>query len=239
MEKFSIEVQGQRVDGTLSIPNNRKKNPGVIFFHGSGSSEKRYVGMAEQLMGNGIASLAFSMRGHGGTSEGTLNSVTAKDNILDAIAVYDFFVKQEGVDPERIGICGSSYGAVIGVALSEEHNIKSIVLRAPAIYTDEMMETKLDSILADEKHIFNALSNIKHTSIVRAISKFKGDLLIIASENDELIPVSIPQTLFKEASLAKIKKLKIMKNAPHALVDPKQGQEFTDILTKWFKETLF
>ena len=239
MKKFSINVKGQRVDGTLFIPDNGKKNPGVIFFHGAGSSEKRYAGMAEPLIENGIAVLAFNMRGHGGTSEGTLNSITAQDNILDAIAIYDFFIKQEGVDPDRIGICGTSYGAVIGSALLKEHNIKSIALRVPAVYTDQMMTTKLEVLMADEKRIFNALADIKNTSVIQAISKFKGSLLIIASENDALIPFFIPETIFKEAILTNKKELKIMKNTTHALGDPQKGQEFTDIVTEWFKETLF
>jgi dipeptidyl aminopeptidase/acylaminoacyl peptidase len=142
------------------------------------------------------------------------------------------------VDKEKIGICGTSYGAVVGTALLEKYNIKSVALRVPAVYTDQMMKTKLDAILADEKHIFNALSEIENTSVVKAIKKFSGSLLVIASENDKLIPLAIPETLIKEASLTKRKELKIMKNAPHALVDPKQGQEFADIITEWFKETL-
>ena len=239
MKKFSIQVESQRIDGTLFIPNNKKKNPSVIFFHGSGSSEARYLGIAEQLLTDEIASLTFSMRGHGGTSEGILNSVTTKDNILDAIAVYDFFVQQEGVDSERIGLCGSSYGAVLVASLLEQCNIKSIVLRAPAVYTNEMMAEKLDVLLADEKRIFNSLSGIQNTSVVQAVSKFKESILIIASENDELIPISIPNTLFKIANLAKKKELTIMKNTPHELKDPRRRQEFTDIIRKWFKETLF
>ncbi len=50
MKKFSINVAGQRVDGTFFVPDNENKNPGVIFFHGAESSEKRYIGMAEQLI---------------------------------------------------------------------------------------------------------------------------------------------------------------------------------------------
>ncbi len=178
------------------------------------------------------------MRGHGGTSEGTSISIVTQDNILDAMAIYNFFTEQKGVDKERIGICGTSYGAVIGTALLEKHNIKSIALRVPAVYTDQMMKTNLAAILADEKHIFNALSEIENTSVVKAIKKFSGSLLVIASENDGLIPLAIPETIIKEAGLANRKELVIMKNASHALIDPKQGWEFTDIITDWFKETL-
>ena len=92
--------------------------------------------------------------------------------------------------------------------------------------------------MIDEKHIFNALSEIENTSVVKAIKKFSGSLLVIASENDGLIPLAIPETIIKEAGLANRKELVIMKNASHALIDPKQGWEFTDIITDWFKETL-
>jgi hypothetical protein len=236
MQKIHLVNEGQRIDGTLFIPDNNQKNPGVIFMHGLTSSEDKYIPIAKELMEQGITSMTVNMRGHG-TSEGNIDSLTMLDNIRDAFLVYDFFIKQNGIDADRIGILGSSYGCVLASIVSEKRQVKSLVLRAPAAYTDEMMKMEFGLLLKKEKKVFHTLPYIKDTKIIKAISKFKGDLLIIASENDNIVPFSIPETIFNEASQAREKKLKIIKNATHRLSEI-QLKEFTSLAIEWFKKTL-
>ena len=236
MRKVSFESEEERVDGTLFIPDVKIKSAGVIFFHGSGSSEKNYIGMGEQLLRRGVAALTLNLRGHG-TSEGKFKDITPEANIKDALAAYDFFIKQEGVDPERIGVCGSSYGAVLASLLSEKRALKSLVLRVPAAYTEKMMKIKLEEVLADEERVFKIMGNIGATPAVSAISKFKGSLLIVPSENDNLIPIDIPKAFLESAKVVKRKEMRIMDGAGHVLSD-EQRKKYTEIMASLFTETL-
>lgn len=236
MEKINFQSKGQRVDGTLFIPNNTKRNPGVIFFHGLGSNEKRYLPMAETLCAKGFTVLTFNFRGHANVN--AEDNITAHDGISDGLAAYDFFVKQKGVDPNRIGLCGSSFGAVVAIHVAEKRKVESILLRAPALYKAEMMTKSIGKILADENRIFNDMHNIKDNEMMKIISRFNGNLLVVQSEKDDLIPASLSEAFLKEARKSKKRDLKVIKNAPHSIKDPEQRQEFMDILTKWFTETL-
>ena len=238
MQKINFLSQGQRVDGVLFIPQNGKKNPGVIFLHGATSNYDSYILRGEQLLEKGIASLAISFRGHGGTSEGTLNTISAKDNVYDATSAYDFFIKQVGVDVNRIGICATSFSATLASEVSIERKVRSLIFRVPAAYTKEMMTMKMDKLLSDENRIFNQLAGLENTPIVQNISKFDGSLLVIASENDSLIPIRIPEVIISSAIMTKKKELKIMKGASHSLKTPEQSQEFTDLLIEWFYKNL-
>ncbi len=238
MQKINFLSQGQRVDGVLFIPQNGKKNSGVIFLHGATSNYDSYILRGEQLLEKGIASLAISFRGHGGTSEGTLNTISANDNVYDAISAYDFFAKQASVDSNRIGICATSFSATLASDVSIERKVKSLIFRVPAAYTKEMMTMKMDKLLADENRIFNQLAGLENTPIIQNISKFGGSLLVIASENDSLIPIRIPEMIISSATMTEKKELKIMKGVSHALKTPEQHQEFTDLLIKWFCENL-
>jgi hypothetical protein len=243
MEKIHLENAGQRMDGNLFIPvsagfNPAGKHPGVILLHGLTSTEKRYIPMAQALESSGIAALTLNLRGHG-TREGTLDSLSLPDNISDTTAAYDFFVAQKGVDPERIGICGSSYGSALAAAAADKRAVKSLLLRVPAAYTDKMMAMKFSAIMDDEKNIFHAISDLDKTQTIRAMSNFKGSLLIVASEKDDIIPMTIPQAYFDAAASANRKEFEVMADAPHSL----SGREdllldFTQRMVRWFAETL-
>ncbi len=236
MQKINFTSDGQNVEGTLFIPNNGQANPGVIFFHGSGSNQGRYLSLAEALCKNNIAALTFNIRGHD-SSEG-LKVVTAYDGITDAVAAYDFFIQQKGVDQDRIGVCGSSFGAVLATHLQEKRKIKSILLRVPALYKEEMMKVNLGKFLESEDRIFNDMDNIKDTEMMKKIALFEGSLLVVASEKDELIPAPITQAFFDEAKKARRKEFKVIKNAPHAIKDPAHREELQNITIQWFAETL-
>lgn len=236
MKKVNFLSQEQRVDGTLFISKNKEKNPGVIFFHGSGSSEKNWLPIAEILQTKGFTTLTFNFRGH--ANPDTLQNVTAYDGISDGLAAYDFFIKQKKVDPDRIGICGSSFGAVVATHVIEKRKVKSVLLRAPALYKENMMIKKMGKILADENRIFNDMKNIQNTKMMKIISMFEENILIVVSEKDNLIPAQLSKTFFDEAKKAKMKDLQVIKDAPHSIKDPGQRKELVNIITKWFARSL-
>jgi hypothetical protein len=238
MQKIEITNTGQRMNGTLFVPTSQDKSPGVIFFHGLTSSEARYVGMAERLLENGIAALTINLRGHG-TSEGVLSSLSLMDSISDAIAAYDFFAVQSGVDASRIGICGSSYGATLAAAVTAKRAVKSLLLRAPAAYTDAMIAMNFDDLMKQEDDVFKSMNDLESTRAIQDVSTFRGNLFVVASENDDIIPLKIPEAYFNAAISAEQKEFEIMKGAPHGLGRrPDLLEEFTVKMTNWFAKTL-
>ncbi|MEK7615798.1 MAG: alpha/beta fold hydrolase [Patescibacteria group bacterium] len=238
MQKINFFSQGQRIDGTLFIPEQGgKKLPGVIFFHGLTSSENRYLEFAELLSQNGIVALTVNMRGHD-TSEGDPDVLKIHDTVSDGMATYDFLVGQEQVDPNRVGICGSSLGGAIAAITSSSRNVKSLLLRAPAIYSDAMMAMTFNQIMAEEDTKFHKIQDPANTMAIRAISQFRGNLLVVTSELDAILPETLTSQYFAYASEASHKEKFVMQGVPHPLNGQKNRDDFAKIMLVWFMKTL-
>lgn len=238
MKKISFISAKQTINGTLITPQHLiKKVSGVIFFHGMTSSEKNYIPIAQRLSEYNIAGLTLNMRGHG-TSEGSFDELTVNDAVDDGVNAYDFLTQYNFIDKERIGICGASVGAAIASLVTSKRNVKSLALRVPATYTNEMMNMTFNSLMNKEGKIFNQMQNPTQTPALKAIKKFKGSLLVIVSGNDSIIPISITSQFLLNAKHAFKRELAIIKDATHNLAEDKWKEEFRKLTVDWFTKTL-
>lgn len=238
IEKVEIIVNSQKIKGTIYYPEILKdKNPAVIFFTGMTSSEDKYVDRAKELVKEGIIVFTFSYRGHG-KSEGDFNLLTVNDLVIDGFTAYNFVVSKDVVDKEHIGICGVSVGATVAVLTANEFPVSSLVLRAPAVYSDEAMKITLNELMLKEKNIFNNIKDVQEIIAIQSIKKFAGHLLLVVSENDQIIPKSIPQAIFDNATNTKSKNIFIIPNATHNLSEEKWKNQFISQLVSQFSTYL-
>ncbi len=238
MQQVTFKSDDLTIHGTLCLPESAKKPfPGVIIFHGMTSSENSYVPLAKLLAERGIAALAISMRGHG-ASEGNIAESTVSEATIDGMAAYDFLNEQEDIDVNRIGLVGSSVGAILAALTTQQRSVKSLVLRAPAAYTTEMMQLTMAETMINERRQFYGITNLEDTPAGHAIADYRGSLLIVASENDSTIPSSITEGYLSIASSTHSKKLRVLEGAPHNL----RGTEWKDacnrIIYEWLEKTL-
>jgi len=133
---------------------SNKPIPAVMTFHGMTSSETGYIPLASALSARGIAGLTVNMRGHG-NSEGDFKTATVSEAVNDALAAYDFLTSQPGIDRNRIGVVGSSVGAILAALATERRSIASLVLRAPAAYTEQMMKISMAETMINEDRQFH------------------------------------------------------------------------------------
>jgi len=110
--------------------------PGVVVAHphplrGGSMSNNVVMAICEGLEAAGIAALRFNFRGVGG-SEGTHGDGVGELN--DVRAALDFLAAQPGIDPERIGLAGYSFGArVILAVVAEAPQVKGLLCVAPPL----------------------------------------------------------------------------------------------------------
>lgn len=237
IKNVEFRVGKETLRGTLFVPSGKGPFPGVVFFHGSGSKRKRYLPAARELAKNGVMTLTFDFRGCG-ESDGVYEEQTRKDAIEDAKAGLDFLLNQD-VDKKRIGICGGSFGGYVGAyILSEYPFIKSIGLRAPAAYSDTFLSTKMKrrKKLADGA-FFKNRKDWKDSSTYRNIAVFKGPVIIIKAEKDEVIPSLVVDTYYNKATSSSKRKLETIKGADHRL-SGKWLNQFTELTKNWFIKTL-
>ena len=117
--RVTFKSDGLTLSGTVSVPDGLaagEKRPAVIILHGFGSTSNagNVLTPSAMLNGLGYVTMRFDMPGCG-DSEGDrgllvcLDQVTATRNALTLLATFD------NVDPARIGVMGSSFGAAVAV----------------------------------------------------------------------------------------------------------------------------
>lgn len=234
-EDVEFKSGKETLRGSMFVPEGKRPFPGIVFYHGRGSDRTRYLPMAKFLSDKGMITLSFDFGGCG-ESTGVFASQTHRMRIEDGRAALKFLLSQN-LDKSRIGIQGTSFGGyVTGMLLNDYDFIKSVVLRVPASYADEQLDTTVSA--SDEKDFFSKKENWINASSYKGISKFIGSLLVIKSKNDEVVPPEAVDKYFQDAKKTKNKKM-VVQNTEHAFSnDPKRLKEFHSLTQKWFLETL-
>ena len=141
-EEF-VKVKNPKADctlaGTLTLPKEEGKYPGVILISGSGPQDrdeallghKPFLVIADHLTRHGIAVLRFDDRGIG-ESTGDFNTATSLDFASDVSHLVKFLSKHNEIDPDRIGLVGHSEGGLIApmVASKLPRKLAHVVLLA-------------------------------------------------------------------------------------------------------------
>lgn len=234
--RVEFRVEGQKLVGTLCLPKGKGPFPAVLFFHGRGSSQKRYIDYARRLAREaGIVAFCFDFRGHGG-SEGDLDKLLIKASLKDAQAGFDFLKRQRQVDSERLGISGTSWGGYLAAIIASQNSgVKSLILRAPAVYKAEWKGAPLSSFPVEELKKLVAVGDVDS---FKAIRKFKGSLLVICQEYDEVVPRVVTDAYYKNATSARKRKLYMLKGATHRITDLRLIKEVQNLAIDWFRKTL-
>lgn len=238
MNDIEFIVDGLKLKGNLFYPEKLKdKNPSILFVHGWTSEKKRSFQYAEALIKLGFIIMVFDMRGHG-ISEGDINIATPKEFLRDCIAAYDYFSSVKGVDKENISIVSSSFGGYLSSMLTSRREIKNLVLRVPADYANDTFEKPKMGNAGENPDIFKwRLSPKKYneTYALQALHDYVGQILIIESEKDTIVPHPIIQN-YVDAVKDKNKLTHfVMKDAPHSIKPGPFKEEVARILVNWFK----
>ncbi len=112
VNSFSEE---SRMEGDLFLPSDLKANerrPGVVLCHGFTGVRSLILGDYAKIFAEaGFVALTFDYRGYGG-SEGIRRRLIAMEQIDDIRNAISFFETLPEVDPERVGLWGTSFGGV-------------------------------------------------------------------------------------------------------------------------------
>jgi pimeloyl-ACP methyl ester carboxylesterase len=154
--------------------------PVVIFAHGlhSGKDSPRNTRIAQGLIDEGFATLLMDFTGHG-ESEGTMADVSVEQLASDIYAAIGFLESAQGVDLDRMGVCGSSLGGTAAlVAAATDKRIKALVLRSAPMegyyhHGDKVtiptliVQGEADPIMKESKELFQHLPGEKKLELIR------------------------------------------------------------------------
>jgi esterase/lipase len=244
MEEVQITTTAGRIlNGNIfrALDDTGGAKPAALLIHGWTSGQDRMFDMAEALsMRSGITCLTIDLGGHG-KSEGKIGELSRKDFLDDVLAAYDFLVAQPNVDMSKIGALGSSFGAWLAAMLTAERKVNWVVMRVPADYPDDDFETP-KQVVNEEKGspAYEWRTHSRSwdaTAALRAIHNFRGKVLLVESENDELIPSQLVQNFANAVVEKRDLRHEIMKGASHSITrTPEHKAKFVEIVLDWEKQ---
>ncbi len=194
-ERMSVSSEGEKLEVIVLNKGNAKA---LIYYGGNGEA---VVANAEGFVSNfsDVTTYLVNYRGYGGSSGKPTESGIYKD----ALAVYD----QINETHTAISVAGRSLGSGVATYLAANRPVESVVLITP-----------YDSILNVAKNRFSMfpvklLLKDHYDSLSRA-KDIKSNILVIAAEHDQVIPMHHTQRLvdgFRQDQVL----LKVIKNSGH------------------------
>ena len=102
----------------------------IILVHGRGSSRAWMLPHADYLHAAGFSVLLFDFR-YRGESEGEAQTLGVKES-WDVESAVDYLKTRSDVDPEKVGLLGSSLGAVASIlAAARTSEVKGVIAQIP------------------------------------------------------------------------------------------------------------
>ncbi|MFH1433328.1 MAG: alpha/beta hydrolase [Candidatus Uhrbacteria bacterium] len=184
--------------------------PRVLFLHGAGESKRARLKLLRTMLAQqGVASCAFDMIGHGETG-GNLKQSNLKERTEQARAVIDALT----LEPP-LTIVGASMSGYTAIKLTEQIPSANLILIVPAIYHREAYIKQFDQGFTD---IIRQEKSWNNSDAWDILNKFKGNLLVISTEHDSVIPKEIIDRILASANNANQVSSFEVKNAPHLIL---------------------
>ena len=212
--------QGQILRGNLRIPFEGA--PCVLLSHGlEGSKDSiKWKFLANRLNDLGLACLRFNYRGCGeGTekSDGLFDDSLVSKRILDFTAALDF-IQQSLVDPDRLGVIGSSLGGTVAINAGDKR-IKALVTLAAPFAFQKPDSREISCIKQQEYASLPSGKTVKSLFFKelwgldtgQAVAALECPFMILHGSRDPVVPSEDAEKLFVRAREPRM--LKIIEEA--------------------------
>jgi hypothetical protein len=167
--------------------------PTIIHFHGNGETVADYLGdFEDRITGLGANLLLAEYRGYG-MSDGEPGLAAMLDDVR-------LITEASGVPPEKIIFFGRSLGSLYAV-----HGV-FLYPQAAGLIVESGLAEPLERILVriEPHHVGATMDSLKeavarHLNQKRKIASFRGRMLILHTQNDDLVSVSHAENLYEWA----------------------------------------
>ncbi|KXU82912.1 hypothetical protein CI15_27705 [Paraburkholderia monticola] len=221
--EVTIWFNGVGLDADVYCPSSATddaKLPAVVLTHGVGGEKGTAERYAAKFCAEGMICLTFTHAGWFGsgaqpvvhTLDGGMETVSYIRDVIDpsqwvqaCLCAIDYIEGQPNVDPERIGLWGTSFGGgIAAICASMDARVKVLAIQVPFMAPPEGPMKQLAKRRAIEQArglvpymppLTDAspgnegilqLSKFRQFNPLRALKEFSGPVLIVDAGNEEL-----------------------------------------------------
>ena len=148
--------------------------------------------------------------------------MSVKGEVSDVQAIIDYFKSQPDVDATRIVLVGESQGGLVSAltAASRPKDVSQLVLIYPALCIPDNWNERYPKVeeIPDTTRLWNVplgrpfFLEIRDLDVYKEIKRYKGQVLIIHGDKDQVAPLSYSERAVKTYKKAK---LEVIPNARH------------------------
>lgn len=132
----SFVSEGTRCSAWLTYPEGPGPHPAVVLIHGLGATHDMMLRQYEQAFAAaGIATLAFDYRSTGASAGSPRQRLAMRRQHTDVLAAMEFLASNPRIDASRVGLWGTSLGAMHALRVAgERHDVAAVVIQCPIVY---------------------------------------------------------------------------------------------------------
>lgn len=183
----------------------------LLILHGGGptSCRQSFQQTRKQFIEYGVSTVCFDFIGHGDTG-GDLRSSSLKARTEQACCIIE-----KVRFTQSLSIMATSMGAYTAIKLLEHYDVSTLILVVPAIYNKNAYEIPFNGGFTQ---IIRQANSWKHSDAWKILSTYTGNILLVAAENDSVIPDGIIKNIYESVINAKKRLLYVAPGASHYVI---------------------
>ncbi|WP_445165942.1 alpha/beta hydrolase [Mycolicibacterium sp. Dal123E01] len=132
---LTFDSGGDTCAAWLTHPSGPGPHPGVVLVHGFGANHTMSLTQYEQHFSQaGIATLAFDYRGLGASGGFPRQRLSLRRHRQDVVAALDFLAGLPEIDAGRVGLWGTSLGAMHALKVAAARpDVAAVVVQCPIV----------------------------------------------------------------------------------------------------------
>jgi len=222
---------GINIDGAIHLAEESARNaPNVLFFHGNGETVADYDEIGPLYRDRGINFAVVDYRGYG-TSDG---SPSYSAMTTDAVRIFPLYLDRlaELGLSGPVFVMGRSLGSspALDLAVRFADRISGLILESGFAHTYRLLER----LGVDPRSLDGLREKERLASNLEKMKKVKLPVLIIHGENDEIIPLSDGEELFKAAS-HRVREILVIPRAGHNTLLVLGFREYMEAVTRFIE----
>lgn len=206
MMEFQQTVGSEKIYGELFGLKNAVAKARLIYLHGAGKKGILHFPLTPQFEAREFSVANFHFSGCG-KSSGSFEASSLEKRFLEAKAV----IEQHG-DLANLTLSSASMGGHLALKLLENFDVKNLILFCPAIYDRDAFSVPFNQ---DFSEIIRKPDSWKNTDVLEPLQKYRGKLMIVIGDSDEVIPKGVIELLDQNSGQAAKKEIVVLKDCPH------------------------